>query len=400
MRVPVILLALLLVSTPALRVEALTDKEIVQALELVGDFRAAYPLALALAERDGGYQAWRDVAAKYARFDRGDRALRRAWEEVRQIDSAAAYRDFLTLRPSSPFNALAVHGLFQITRQIDTIQAYRQFMDQYPNAVEAAAAMLRIHDIAWERAREENSVAVYDAFVRTFPVAKQVPDALRRAGDLERQAIDRQLADSANLTLDRLERTARRLFNDARLAERDGLRPIAARRYQLLEDPRLRETRTYTDYLDRTERLEFQRTLLEQQQRIEQAMGRVGQAVTAGFQTVSRDLAATGQRLEAAIAQHNQRIEQAMNAQGETLRRYVDGQVAAATADFNNQLGSVASALDYQRDAMAEAAQRAQWQQERLFRQAQEQQRQIAYDSRRCAEILARRGKYGWLDGC
>ncbi len=376
---PLLVLVLFMWLYPGLPAWAITDQEIVKGLEALGDYRAAYPMAVTVAEQQGGYQSWRDVAAKYAKFDQSYHAYRRAWEEAHRAHRPATYKDFMTLRPDSPLNALAVHGLYQVAHDIDTIQAYREFMDGYPNAVEAAAALLRIHEIAFDRSRQENRVEVYDAFIETFPLAKQVSEAVRYADEVERKAINAELGWGAGY--DKRDQMAHRLFNEARKIERDDHRLSAARHYRVLEEMFV-DTRAVTEMLDRAERLEFQKEMLTQQHQVQEAIARMGQAL-------SRDLQASTQRLEAAISEHNRNIEQAMTSMAVTISR-----------NYADRMGDVARAIQDQRQALTEAARDAQGQRERLFQEAQETQKQTAYDNRRCSEILARQGRYGWFDGC
>jgi len=100
-------------------VHAIKDAEIVQGLETLGEWEAAYPLACQLAEKQDNYQAWRDIAKKYAEFDANNTAYLQAWQQVQLIDSQKAYQeDFFTLKPDSAFNVNAALSSQCATREI------------------------------------------------------------------------------------------------------------------------------------------------------------------------------------------------------------------------------------------------------------------------------------------
>lgn len=157
---------------------AIDDADIVQGLEALGDLEATYPLAVQLAQQQNDYKRWRDVAQKYRQYDTDSQAYLSAWDAVKALNLEKAYRDFLTLRLQSPLNAQAVHAMFQLFRELDTIQGYMRFMANFPNTLEAVQALLRIYEIAFQRAKEKHQPEVYDAFVQTFTGAKQIPHAI------------------------------------------------------------------------------------------------------------------------------------------------------------------------------------------------------------------------------
>ncbi len=174
----------------------LTDAQIVQSLEALGEYEAAWPLALSETKKRDDYQAWRRLHIKYQIQDAYGLAYHAAWRQAVALDTEPVYRDFLTLKPNSPDNALAVHAIYQLRKDLDTIEGYRSFIADFPNSVEAVQALQRIHEIAWSRAREADEPEVYDAFVRSFPGAKQIPDAIEAAFQTVRRSIDRSRTSS------------------------------------------------------------------------------------------------------------------------------------------------------------------------------------------------------------
>ena len=146
----------------------------------------------------------------------------------------------------------------------NTIPAYLAYIETYPNSVESADAIQRVEALAFANATTENTLEVYDAYIAAFPTAAQATEASERAFTLEREAL-LKLVDSVSYS-DRT-RQSRRLYNSGRQAEKRDQLAIASRKYRLLETL-FDDTDTYTEYLDREERREWQaiQTTLQQRQ--------------------------------------------------------------------------------------------------------------------------------------
>jgi hypothetical protein len=412
---------LLLLAAP---VSAITDEEIVTGLEALGDLEAAWPLALNLAQQRNDYSTWRKLAEKYAKYDPDDQAYVAAWNAARGVNTVMVYQDFLSLRQPSPYNALAVHRIFELKQELDTIQGYLDFIKAFPNSVEAVAAMLRIHEIAFERAGEADSPEVYDTFVKTFPEAKQVPQAIEQAYQAELRALKEEaepgLFDLAArfYSDEHRERIARRVYNEGRVAEQADDEPVMDRKYRLLGNELFRDTQTFTAMLDRDERLAHQQRMAQHQERIQGGLNTLREALVAELQL-------QGNKLEAAILEHNRRIkrqftqvysdmnqgfEQVQNNMNQGFKqvygdmnqgfRRVDDQFGRVYGHINAQMGQISRAIEQQAHAARKAAYQAQAQQDRLFRKAQEEARFQSYQNRRCAEALRRRGRYTAFSGC
>ena len=141
--------------------------------------------------------------------------------------------------------------------------------------MEAAAALLRVHELSFARARQLDEPETYDAFVALFPDARQVPKAIEAAYRAEKRSIE---AESEGGLFDlrarfyadeHRARIARRLFNEARRAEKAGRRLTADRKYRLLELPLFADSEAVTEHLDRDERLAWQQGQRQAAQRSE-----------------------------------------------------------------------------------------------------------------------------------
>ena len=237
---------------------ALTDREILEALEAIEDYETAYPLALMLASEGNSYKDWRHIVLTYGQWDDGT-AYDMAWKAARDVDSELAYLDFMELKPQSPTNAFAVRAIYEQKSELDTIAGYRKFIDRFPNSAEAVNALLRIHEIAFERAQEVNEPDVFDAFVVAFPAAEQTSDAIALAAQREPELVEEELRalERAAAADEKRERIARRLYNEARMAETNDDYWIAVRKYDILETNKaFRDTGVLTEMMDRAERLQ------------------------------------------------------------------------------------------------------------------------------------------------
>lgn len=424
---------------------AISDAEIVQGLEALGDLEAAYPLAVQLAEQQNNYQRWRDLAQKYQQYDTDNQAYLSAWQAVKQLNLANAYRDFLTLRSQSPLNAQAIHAMFQLSRELDTIHGYMRFMEEFPNTLEAVQALLRIHEIAFQRATEKHQPEVYDAFVQTFIGAKQIPQAIEQAFQSERDSLiaaDEQTDDSGH------ERLARRLFNQAREAKENGDGLVMTRKYRLLDLDRFKDTKVYSELLDRKERLEYQTQQKQQQAQILTSLNQLGQSVVQELQAQGNNtrhlIQAQGQAIHQAIENQGQNITHILQKQGRLITDMVqtqgeilnesiqhqgrdmvqaiethsdqltglldsyndtmtaqlaqtnqrlDQNVEAVYQHIDTQMGGISDAIYDHTQRMREAANRAMQQNAEIFRRNKEAQAEAQHKSLVCAEELGTRIK-------
>ncbi|GEM_PF-1193310 len=311
---------------------ALTDQQIVQGLEIIGEFEAAYPLAYQLAEKQNTYLAWRELATKYAQFDSNGKVYLYTWQQAQRVNTEATYRDFLTLRPAAALNLHVIHAIFELVKASDQVADYVRSMETFPNTVEAIEAVLRVQALAFERAKQANNPVIYDAFVTTFQGAKQVPEAIQLALAVEQKAVE---AEDQKVDYETHERLARRLFNDARLAEKEQKSLVAARRYALLIEERFRDTKVMTELLDREERLAFQKLLVTKQMDLANQIKGMQDAVVQTIQaqtqqlgdTIVKELQAQERRLEEvmvsqhrALMQQVQAIDQTLQVQGQQLQ--------------------------------------------------------------------------------
>jgi len=318
---------------------SITDEEIIAALEAKKDWEAAYSLATSLAERKKTYQAWRDVAIKYAKFDTDDKAYLQAWQHAYTLNLIPTYQNFLKIRVQSPQNRHAIYAIFKLVRVSNTPSDYLTFLADFPDVVESIEALLKIQEIAWKIAVDANDPLVFDQFVITFIGAKQIVAAIDMAFYAEKQSIEKELHSVKSLEL--LENIARRLFNEARVAEKQQNRLVAARKYRLLNLENFRKTEVFIKLLDTEERLAYQKLKQDKTNEIAKSINDIFLAIKESLpaklieqmeQSVKN--VKKPSQLEEIIALTKSQLEQQIKQVNENIKQGNLGHVGADIASF------------------------------------------------------------------
>lgn len=288
---------------------AISDQETLLILQGLEEWEAAYPFAYQQAKQQNDYQALKQTFIQYQNYDKENKVYISLWVKTYQLDNNEIYQDFIQLNPDSHLNNLAIHRLYLKTE--NTIEDYLDFIKTYPNSIEAIQALLKIHQLAFEKAKKVNYPEYYDEFVETFKGAEQSQNAIMLAFKAEQKAVEQRLLQEDK------ESVARRLFNQARIAERHGDLLQANRKYQLLEQEIFFDTKVYTEYLDREERLIFQQLVLKQQQEINDNIIHLQDNVIASIQHQTQSLfqilSEQNQKIEGLnqqLASHNEQLNQ------------------------------------------------------------------------------------------
>lgn len=384
MRLILIICFICSLSTP---VQAFNQDDFLRSLEKMGEWETAYPLALQLAQQRNTYEAWRDVALKYQQFDKEGVAYLKAWQQAHQRNDIESYKNFLSIRPQAELNLHAIHTIYQLTEKLGTTTAYRDFVEQFPGSIQAIDALMKLQNLFYEEVKKENTIDAYEAFAVFFPRAPQTPAAIQAAYDLEKQALEQEVRsldckkegeEKRICETEAKERIARRLFNDARVAEKDADKSIegekaeiearkmrlslqSARKYSILGNTDLfKETKVFTEMLDREERKAFENQLFKKQDEVKQAIDDMKVAVVAAIKeqtqilggkldtldnslkSIEHAIATHQQHMEAQLAKINQAVEQG-NATLEKLQ-------LSRTGIINGSIWSLASALLSNRD--------------------------------------------------
>jgi len=329
MKYPLLLIAILIfLSPPAWSID---HEKIVQGLEALGEYDAAYPFAYQLAQQKNTYSAWREVAAKYANSDTKGKAFLQAWRQAQALNQESIYKDFLKIRPNALLNIQAIHAIFELIKASNTMTDYVRFMKDFPDAIDSVEALLKIQALAFERAKQAHDALVYDAFVTTFPGAKtQIPEAIELAFQAEKQMIEKEVKgweeDFKNKKKSRgttpvdslinwaLEGKAGSLVNEAKSALRINNDLVAVRQYRLLGLERFKQTKTVTEELRQKSAREYEQSLEKQQAAIAKSMNEMKSSLVKAIQQQTQHLKSPivdqTQKLDEVIDNYNRFVAQ------------------------------------------------------------------------------------------
>ncbi len=326
MKYPLLLIAILIfLSPPAWSIDY---EKIVQGLEALGEYDAAYPFAYQIAQQKNTYSAWREVAAKYANSDTKGKAFLQAWRQAQALNQESTYKDFLKIRPNALLNIQAIHAIFELIKASNTMKDYVRFMKDFPDAINSVEALLKIQALAFERAKKAHDALVYDAFVTTFPGAKQIPEAIDLAFQAEQQLIEKEVKGweedfkkhyVGTTPVDTfiywmLEHKARSLVNGAESALRKNNHLFAVRQYRLLGLERFKQTETVTEELRQKSSREYEQWLESQQAAIAKSMNEMKSSLIKAIQQQTQYLKSPivdqTQKLDEVIANYNRFVAQ------------------------------------------------------------------------------------------
>jgi len=422
----------------------LDDFDVAETLLMQGKAKLAYPLATAHAKNLNSYESYRTFVRKFPDAPRTPEMLQSAFEKVKDINTEAGYDDFIRIAAQSVLAFRAIEAQFRLFRDIDTIGEYRRFISKFPNTPEAAEAMTRIQEIAFTRAKEENTSAIFDRFIIAFPHAPQTEQARKLAYQAEQRELDTELGEGVQRTSlgggspqEKRETAARRIYNEARMAEKKReLLYIAERKYELLQSM-FRDTKAFTDLLDRQEQQAYRQEVKAYNEQIISEVRSVKGAVkeqTTAVAAAFRDMETQIRSVKDAVDNQTAEVKAGFRKFDDDIRNVrasvsqtqaeldnVKGSVSRTQSDLSYLSGSISSAMRAQVDAINEAnraeaqrhydneranreasrqADQMRYANERMFRESQERASEESRKNRRCAEELARKGKYGIWSGC
>jgi len=289
-----ILTGIALASTLIVPAYAIDDQMILQQLETLGKHKLAFPLAYQLAQKQDNYEVWHNLAKQYNELDTQFAAYLQAWKKAEQINTQETYEKFLELRPDSMFNLMPIHRIFELVKAKNSIEDYAKFIEKFgekfPIAIEFIAAFNKIQELSFEKAKQVNTVEIFDDFIKTFPDAPQTKEAIEISFNLAKTRIEKEIDSNP----EKLEKTADKLYGEARrIQDESGCQPKqyqtkeckrelflpALRNYTLLKLPLFDSTASAIKMRDREEKIAFENALLDQQKRIENSIHEMKDAV-------------------------------------------------------------------------------------------------------------------------
>jgi len=284
-------------------VYAIDEEMILQQLETLGKRDLVFLLAYQLAQKQDNYEVWHNLSKQYNALDTQFAAYLQAWKKASQINTQETYEKFLELRPKSMFNLLAIHQIFELVKAKNSIEEYAKFIEKFgekfPIAIEFIDAFNRIQELSFEKAKQLNTVEIFDEFIKTFPDAPQTKEAIELSFNLAKTKIEKELAEHP----EQLEQIAKKLYGEARrIQDESGCQPKqyetkeckhelflpALRNYKLLKLPLFDSSESAIKMRDREERIAFENELLAQQKRIEMSIHEMKDAVISALAEQSK----------------------------------------------------------------------------------------------------------------
>lgn len=96
-----------------------------------------------------------------------------SWEAARKIDTVAGYNQFLRDHPESPRLADAKERMDYLrVTTYKTIEVFEEFERRYPQSDLLADLRNQVEPLYFAKAREENTPAGYDAFLKAYPTGE------------------------------------------------------------------------------------------------------------------------------------------------------------------------------------------------------------------------------------
>lgn len=373
----------------------------VEMLEAAGDYETAEPIAFKLTQEKPEHYYRVKFLSRYPASDFAEVVYLQTWRDIKDARNIPMLRSFVKAMPGGAHSLEALDRLFELYREEDTILGYQEYIRDFPNSPKAVDALQSIFRLALRRAVTHadklDSVDFFDEYIRTFPTSPYLEEANRKAEEMEYAAITDTLGGISlgNLFSNRQqqkETIARKLYNEMRFWQRNGQLLIGQRKYNLLQKDLFIDTEAYTEMMDREETIAFRKSVVSFQERTNRQLDDLNELYRQESKRIIDTIRREAELTRTAIA------EQGGKTRGE-IRRAADGIMSGVSA-LSYEKGRLADAVNQQTDRMMDEARRASYEQQQMFDRAEEEARRRSRQSRHCAEVLSRHGKYPMFSGC
>ena len=124
------------------------------------------------------------------------------------------YVGFLNKFPNSKNRDIITGNIYKHVQSQDNIAGYSWFLNNYSDDKNAKKALLRMHELAFEMAKDIDTVAAYNDFIMAYPTAMQVEKATESAYKMEKSIYTGFFSKE--------EKEARRLLIKSKIIEQSG----------------------------------------------------------------------------------------------------------------------------------------------------------------------------------
>lgn len=162
-------------------------------------------------------------------------AINDIYIKIANENNLKQYYWFINRYPHTKEMNLAISKSYSLIRDKSSIAAYTWFMTNYPKSEESRKAIDSIHRLAFQQAREINSIDAYNDYIVAYPASKQREQAEHLAYELEEDKYssyitsDEKLARALSIKAKQIKRKASETGNKNYLL-------VVKRMTRLLED--------------------------------------------------------------------------------------------------------------------------------------------------------------------
>ena len=118
-------------------------------------------------------------------------AAQKDYEKARQVDTIAAYQDFLSKHPQSDFSKTAMTRIeekkFKMAESENTVAAYQRFINASDSELfknYANQRIIKIYTDAFEKAKAADTIEAYEQYLEDYPQGMFLKDSLKRIDDI------------------------------------------------------------------------------------------------------------------------------------------------------------------------------------------------------------------------
>lgn len=97
-----------------------------------------------------------------------------------------SYGLFIKEYPNAPQVNQALANIYALTKKENNIAGYEWFIKEYPDAPQVKEAIENMHRLAFDEAKEIDTISAYNTFVITYPLAREVKKANEIAYEMDK----------------------------------------------------------------------------------------------------------------------------------------------------------------------------------------------------------------------
>jgi len=244
------------------------------------------------------------------------------FKQATETNTIAAYEKFLSKGYNNKnLNNQAITGIYKLTSQMDAVEGYRSFLQKYSNSADAEKATIRLYEIMYAIAEEENDIASYYGFLVQFPKAQVL---LRDKAFINMQMLEVEKSTneynenkSSDNDHELKERVARQLYVEAIRAKESGDQYTFMRKYNtVLYSDLFKDTQAAFDLFRDKELAKLIRELRDEIRQNTYAINRMTSAITSKLNDIQNNISS----LQSTVASSQNDYSMVLERQADLMR--------------------------------------------------------------------------------